>query len=367
MQTEAANLSLPRCAQRWLPFGPYYAMFPIAFALQIVDRYTDPGDAILDPFAGRGTSVAAAAVLGRYGFGVEINPVGWLYATTKLAPADASQVLARLAELAQKAEEFAHEAEELPEFYHWCFSQRVRRFLLAARNTLRWRDDAVDRTLMAFILLYLHGKRGQALSNQMRQQKAMAPAYSVRWWKERGLHPPDLDPVAFLAARIHWRYAWGTIEAGWGRVELGDAREVLPAHRPPINGYKLLFTSPPYLNVTCYYYDNWLRYWLLGGPELPTKTVEVWTRESRHSNRSKYHALLRSVFESASELMSHDAVIYVRTDAREFTRRVTAEVLREVFPRKTLYERVVPFSKPTQTALFGHQTKSVGEVDIILV
>ena len=62
---------------------------------------------------------------------------------------------------------------------------------------------------MAFILIYLHGKLGQALSNQMRQTKAMWHTYSVKWWKERNLLPPEIDIKNFLLPRIRWRYEKG--------------------------------------------------------------------------------------------------------------------------------------------------------------
>ena len=46
---------------RWASVGPYYAMFPLDFAYEIVKRYTQPGDRVLDPFVGRGSSIYAAA------------------------------------------------------------------------------------------------------------------------------------------------------------------------------------------------------------------------------------------------------------------------------------------------------------------
>ena len=40
---------------------------------------------------------------------------------------------------------------------------------------------------MALLMIDLHGKRESALSNQMRQTKAMSPQYAIGWWKERDL------------------------------------------------------------------------------------------------------------------------------------------------------------------------------------
>ena len=62
---------------------------------------------------------------------------------------------------------------------------------------------------MALLLVHLHGKRTDSLSNQMRQTKSLSPQYAVRWWDERGLEPPDIDPVEFMKKKLKWRYAKG--------------------------------------------------------------------------------------------------------------------------------------------------------------
>ena len=42
------------------------------------------------------------------------------------------------------------------------------------------------------------------MSNQMRQMTAMAPDYSIRWWTEKNLTPPDIDPSYLpIEKRIH--------------------------------------------------------------------------------------------------------------------------------------------------------------------
>ena len=56
---------------------------------------------------------------------------------------------------------------------------------------------------MALLMIDLHGKRENALSNQMRQTKAMSPQYSVQWWRERSMKPPELDPVEFMLKKLH--------------------------------------------------------------------------------------------------------------------------------------------------------------------
>src|SRR4051812_11910402 len=98
-------------ASRWAGVGPYYAMFPSEFATDVVKEYTRRGNVVLDPFAGRATSLFAAASEGRVGLGVEINPVGWVYGKAKLQTASRRTVERRLRWLGQMAPMYRKEAE----------------------------------------------------------------------------------------------------------------------------------------------------------------------------------------------------------------------------------------------------------------
>jgi len=359
-------------ASRWAGVGPYYAMFPVAFADEVVRTHTRPGETVLDPFAGRGTAIFSAATQFRSAIGIEINPVGYVYAKAKLSPAGRDKVELRLDELAERAGQFEDEAASLPQFFHRCFSRRVCRFLLSARTDLNWRHNKVDCTLMALLLVYLHGKMGAALSNQLRQTKSMSPQYAIRWWDQHKLEPPDIDPVAFVKVRLAWRYAKGTPEIRSGRMYLGDsAKKLGRLHRQVGNGSlakaSLLFTSPPYHGVTNYHYDQWLRLWLLGYP--PNALRNGNGRGGKFEARNEYRRLLEHVFTRAAKLLEEDATVYVRTDSRDFTYLTTVAVLRQVFPDKCLTEVRRPMLNPSQTRLFGEASAPAeknGEVDLIL-
>ena len=358
---------------RWAGVGPYYAMFPTAFADDVVQGYTEPGDAILDPFAGRGTAIYSAAVHGRQAIGIEINPVGYVYANAKLNPGSHTAVVKRLHELSDVAPRYREAAGSLPTFYHFCFAPTVQEFLLAARSTLNWRRSSIDRTLMALILVSLHGKRGQSLSNQMRQMTAMAPDYSVRWWKEKNLAPPDVDPVTFMAKRIEWRYTHGKPNTSNAKVFLNDSTKKLPHLARDIQKglwprVKLLMTSPPYHNVTNYYYDQWIRLWLLGGPEHPGKNGNRYG--GKFSNHTRYRQLLTKVFVEAKRTLEEEALLYVRTDCRRSTLETTLAVLLGVFPEKKVIKEPRPLRLEQQVKPYsrgGAPKRPNCEIDLILM
>src|SRR5260221_11893116 len=85
--------------RRWVGIGPYYAMFPTSFVEDTIKKYTQPGEWIFDPFAGRASSVFIGASLNRPAVGIEINPVGWVYGKTKTSPAPKKLVLDRLEQI----------------------------------------------------------------------------------------------------------------------------------------------------------------------------------------------------------------------------------------------------------------------------
>lgn len=357
-------------AGRWQGVGPYYAMFPTHFADGVIAEHTSPGDIVLDPFAGRGTAVFSAAHQGREGIGIEINPVGWVYGKTKLCPASRLEVTTRFREVGELASQYCEAIEALPEFYTHCFSLRVRQYLMAARENLDWRASRVDRTAMALMLVYLHGKHGAALSNQMRQTKAMAPDYAVRWWLQRGLVPPDLDPVDFLLSRLGWRYARGLPAIDGSEMYLADSEEEIAQIdlrlRERNARVRLLFTSPPYFKLTNYHYDQWLRLWLLGGQPSARRVPGTSDLRGKFESVTRYRLLLTNVFGGAARLMAAKSVVYVRTGLGKVTYEVTLQALREVFPGHQLVTQTQPYSKPTQTQLFGDAGVKAGEVDIIL-
>lgn len=352
---------------RWSGVGPYYAMFPQRFAFEKIQQHTRLNDRVLDPFAGRGTSIFYAAAQGRAGYGVEMNPVGWLYGHVKLNVANGDDVEKRLIELCKLAKKYK-EGDKLPAFFQHCYSTNVLSFLLAARQELNWKENIVDATLMAIILVDLHGNIGQSLSNQMRQTKSMAPAYSIDWWKKQNSIAPEVDVVNFLTKKIKWRFAKGVPKTQKCKIAFGNSliklpEEVIEVQSGRSKRFKLLLTSPPYHNVTNYEYDQWLRYWMLGGPDFPVSARTELT--SRYVQKPEYIDLLEKVFSASAEMMQKNGVVYVRTDAREFTKEITIETLSKCFPKKKL-SYTHSTKENTQTSLFGDKTLKPGEVDIVL-
>ena len=74
----------------------YRACFKPQLVNFFVQRLTEPGDLVYDPFLGRGTTVVEAALLDRAATGCDVNPLSRVLTKPRLAPPTLAQVSERL-------------------------------------------------------------------------------------------------------------------------------------------------------------------------------------------------------------------------------------------------------------------------------
>ena len=66
--------------------GPSFFRFPLELAEFVADRFSSPGDWVLDPFCGFGTTLVAAQKLGRQSIGFEKDLQRGSFATERVSP-----------------------------------------------------------------------------------------------------------------------------------------------------------------------------------------------------------------------------------------------------------------------------------------
>ncbi len=72
-------------------FHGHPTVFAPELARRLIRMYSYPGDLVLDPFAGVGTALVAAAALGRRAIGYEIHPRYWAIAQDRLLKLEAER------------------------------------------------------------------------------------------------------------------------------------------------------------------------------------------------------------------------------------------------------------------------------------
>jgi len=101
--------------------------FPAKFIPQVprfcLERYSKPGDAVLDPFMGSGTTLLEALLLGRDAYGIDIHPLAKLIAKVKVTPLPVERLKASadrlLASISADTKDNTDWIPKMPNFDHW--------------------------------------------------------------------------------------------------------------------------------------------------------------------------------------------------------------------------------------------------------
>ena len=296
---------------------PYFAMFPESFAEQWISRLTQVGDVVLDPFCGRGTTPFQSLLMGRRALGNDINPVAYCLARAKTNAPRPDRLLARLTVLERGYRRVRHR-EVSPvssEFFQYAYAAETLQQLLFLRGLLRWRLSDVDCMLAALTLGALHGESTKSpsyLSNQMPRTISTKPAYSVRFWRRHRLRAPERDVFAVLRNAVAFRYQ-SDPPSGRGEVLLGDMRDLPNVAKRYRGQVACVVTSPPYLSVTRYEEDQWLRLWFLGGASYPTYGVV--SRDDRHEGTTGYWRMIGDFWRCMGFLCASGAHVVLRVGA----------------------------------------------------
>ena len=279
--------------------------------------FTRPGDLVLDPFSGRGTTILESSLQNRRAIGTDVNLVAACVSGAKADVPLLEDVLSRLSALSVSIPD--HVSEEFQtEFFDYCFHPDTLREVIHLRDSLKWRENAVDRFIAAVALGVLHGESHRSpvyFSNRMPRTISTKPDYSVRWWKSHGLRPQRRAVFEILPALCAKRLA-APRPSGFARIALRDARQCSTEFAEFTGQVKLVVTSPPYLDTTDYSEDQWLRVWFLGGPSSPTRGMNS---DDRHRNISEYWTFLEEVWSGIKSLLSDSAVIAVRIGGKKLS------------------------------------------------
>ncbi len=306
------------------PMCSYLASFPAGLAHAFIARYSRPGDVVLDPFSGRGTTPLQAAAEGRVGVGNDLNPFAHLLTAAKVEPATPAEARTRLANLrigwASEAATWLALAdriqtdptsggrEPVPAEVAVAFHPRTFAQLLFVRATLDL-DTRVDRFLAGAISGILHGKSPTYLSELMPNTFSMAPRYVREYAARTAFHSPERYVFDCLAAKLDRLYRQPNPRTP-GIALLGDARDAGARARAALrerglpDRARLVVTSPPYLRVVKYGYYNWLRTWFLG---FDAAAIDATLDDAHH--REPYLDFVRDVLAGLRPALTDDAVV----------------------------------------------------------
>ena len=267
----------------------YRACFKPQLPRFFIERLTTPGDAVYDPFAGRGTTPIESALLGRVSIGCDINPLSAILTLPRLNPPTVDQVADRLSHIELK------DVDEYPEkllvFYHPETLKRIcslKKYLLKKEKAGSL--DQVDQWIRLVALNRLTGHSSGFFSvYTLPPNQAVSVDSQKKINQKKNQTPPlrDIKNLILKKTRALLKHCDDQTRHTLTRVFSQGKILTKPSHSVPeiaSNSISLVVTSPPFLDVVNYAQDNWLRCWFCGidPAEVPitmAKKVEQWQRE----------------------------------------------------------------------------------------
>jgi len=111
-------------------FHSFPAKFPPQFPRKFIKALTAPGDVVLDPMMGSGTTVLEAFLAGRRGVGFDIDPLALMLSKSKVTPLDVRQVGQIGNEILKQAESASRERRnELEKILEERWDSKTRSFV----------------------------------------------------------------------------------------------------------------------------------------------------------------------------------------------------------------------------------------------
>lgn len=242
----------------------YRACFKPQLPEFFIAGLTRPGDGVLDPFMGRGTTPLQAAIMGRRPLGSDVNPLSTLLVRPRLCPPTLDAVERSLAAVPWDTE--AEQPSDLLAFYHPDTLRRLcalRTWLLRAAPLGDPCPDPVADWIRMVAVNRLTGHSPGFFSvYTLPPNQALSAANQRRINARRGQVPPPRDVPALILRKSRALLKRGPPPPHPAAV-LGTASAHSMPHVPDAAA-ALAVTSPPFLDVVQYADDNWLRCWFAG-------------------------------------------------------------------------------------------------------
>lgn len=244
----------------------YRACYKAELPRFFISLFSQEGDVIYDPFAGRGTTLIESALLNRNIIANDINPLSTILSMPRLFVPSIDEVEHRLNKISFRRNLKAE--IEISMFYY----PETESEIVSLRNYLKRKkkngdEDYIDRwiRMVATNRLTGHSKNffsvytlppNQAVSQErqrkINKQRKQKPAYKdVRFI--------ILKKTRDLTSKLNSELIKQLNEIGRkSKFYNEDARNT---HKIKNDSIKLVVTSPPFLDLVNYAEDNWLRCW----------------------------------------------------------------------------------------------------------
>ena len=274
----------------------YRACFKPQLPAFFIERLTEPGEAVHDPFMGRGTTPIQAALMGRKPMGNDINPLSALLTRPRLRPPTLRAIQNRLNEVPWKCGEVT--SPDLLAFYHPTTLAKIealKGWLLERVPLNDPAPDPIDDWVRMVSINRLTGHSPGFFSTRtMPPNQAVSVAAQLKINAKHGIEPPERDLDMIILKKSRSLLKDGPPPAHPEALLLTGSASNTAAIRD--GSVALTVTSPPFLDIVQYAKDNWLRCWFAG---IDANDVPI----AMHRTEDAWNALVWDVLREQARIL----------------------------------------------------------------
>ena len=334
--------------------APYIGKIKSSIAGDLVERYSKPGELVVDPFAGAGTIPLEAIVRGRRVFAADHNPYAEILCRAKLFPPQSLTMALKQAELAilESRSVPAPDLRSVPPWVRAFFHPETLRDALRFSTIAR---RSGNEFLMACFLGVLHHQRPGFLS--------YPSSHLVPYLRSRK-YPRSQFPEMYAYRELKPRL-FSKITRTYRRYQAFPRGKAVVHHTDIANltfprQIDAVITSPPYMNALDYIRDNRLRLWFIAPS--PKKSVYADYTKKRQAFVDAITTLAAKIKNTLS-VGGHCILVVgegVQRDFRAHPAKVVVDIFDQVAPMLNLKDILtdsIPDIRRSRHELSGVKTE----------
>lgn len=276
-------------------FHPYPAKFiPQIPKSLLIHLGVKPGEIVLDPFSGSGTTLVESVLMGANAIGNDSNPIASLVSKVKSTPLNEisiNEICSFLNNVKTLSLTLEDKQANIPEFKnrdHW-FQKNMQNELALIKKEINlvFDQDARDFLNVAFSSIIVKCSNQDSDTRWVARNKNLKDGFAFESIIKR---------VNDMIVRIR---EFSKQATGFSEVYNGDSRDF---NYIADNSIDSVITSPPYLNSFDYYLYHKLRMFWLGYDHYHAQQLEIGSRNKHSDNKKESSFYYENMLDVGKEL-----------------------------------------------------------------
>jgi DNA modification methylase len=305
---------------------PYLGKFIPQLVEVFLKRYFTQGDTVLDPFAGSGTALIEANVLGMNSVGIELSPFNVLIQEVKAKKYNILEVESEIKDALKRLKVFSHRLQ-IKEKGQALLDDAVEKFETDSDYLKEWLSGRALQEILFYRSIIADYKNQDILKiilSRAARSARLVPHYDLArpkkpvretYWciKHKRYCTPIDEALKFIN-----RYSYDTIKRlkefdrirtdAFIKIIQGDARKIKLPEDFKVDG---IFTSPPYVGLIDYHEQHRYAYELFGFPRQDELEIGPAAKGQNGKSKKEYQRGITEVFKNVSEYLIDDAKIFI--------------------------------------------------------